>query len=258
MKYILPLLCLMLGVQVLAIPPTRKDPMKFMSHLNLGVGVSSLGPVIEVSTPINPHLKVRTGYSYVKYNHNTPINFEIKDPKGYLKSAFGYVPSFDTKVGGQLSNAHLLLNYHPAKNGAFYITVGAFVGKNQLNAHGFFADESGAPSQLLDPSIQWPTISFDGYILDPNKGSVDARIEMGKALKPYIGFGVGRVVPRRVVSFNFDCGMIYQGKYRLYQDGVKLEHSDLPAQGKFNDIDTYARLLKWWPMLNFRVNFKLY
>ncbi len=51
--------------------------------------------------------------------------------------------------------------------------------------------------------------------------------------------------------------MIYQGKYSLKQDGKKVTVVDDAAEN-FEDIDTYTNLLKWWPMMNFQLSYRIF
>ena len=109
----------------------------------------------------------------------------------------------------------------------------------------------------MKSGLEWPELDFDGHALNINSGNLDATLQLGKTIKPYFGFGLGRAISRSRVSFMFEMGIIYQGNYTLKQNGEKVE---LATSGyeSFEDINDYTKWLKWWPMLNFQITYKIF
>lgn len=230
----------------------------FMSHLNVSLRFSTMGLGLELATPLNSYFKLRAGVNYMGYKREEAFNVSLDDPDGYFQEAIGYVPDFRTTADINFTNGHVLFDFHPVKKGIFHITAGAFVGKNKLTAKGFLADSDGNPSELLDPDGQWPTIDFDGHVIEPVNGKLDIALQLGQVVKPYFGFGLGRAISRSRVSFMFELGAIYQGNYSLTQNGKKIDTSGIEGSESFQDAKTYTQILKWWPMMNFQLTYRIF
>ncbi len=228
---------------------------KPLSHLNVSLGVSTLGVGIEAATPINSYLKLRAGINHMSYTSKT-FDISLEDNDDLLQQAIGYVPDYRMKGKLNFTNGHVLVDFHPVKKGIFHLTAGFYVGQNQIKASGFLADENGDRSTLLS-GYDWPTIEFDGHQLDINNGELDATLTLGKTIKPYVGLGFGRAISKSRVSFKFEMGAIYQGDYTLKQGGQNIDFIESEIEN-FTDIDTYTKWLKWWPMLNFQLTYKIF
>lgn len=226
-----------------------------LSHINVALRLSTLGVGLEAATPINSYLKLRAGINYMGFKSST-FDISLDDPDNYLMEAFGEVPDYKMKGELNFTNGHVLVDFHPVKKGIFHITAGAFIGKNQLKAKGFLADLDGNPVELLD-GREWPSIEFDGHELELDDANLDATLQLGSVIKPYFGLGLGRAISKSRVSFKFELGVIYQGDYSIKQNGKKIDIMDTATEN-FEDIDTYTKWLKWWPMLNFQLTYRIF
>lgn len=226
-----------------------------LSHLNVSLRLSTMGVGLEAATPLNSYFKLRAGINYMGFKTST-FDISLDDPDNYLTEAFGEIPDYKMKGELNFTNGHLLVDFHPVKKGIFHITAGAFIGKNQLKAKGFLADANGNPVQLREGQ-EWPSIEFDGHKLELDDANLDATLQLGSVIKPYFGLGLGRAISKSRVSFKFELGVIYQGDYTLKQNGKKLDIIE-NATENFEDIDTYTQWLKWWPMLNFQLTYRIF
>lgn len=226
-----------------------------LSHLNVALRASTMGLGLEAATPLNSYLKLRAGINFMGFK-SSAFDISLDDPDNMLSNAFGELPDYKMKGELNFTNGHILVDFHPVKKGIFHITAGAFIGKNQLKAKGFLAGADGNPVQLKE-GMDWPSIDFDGHKLELNDANLDATLQLGNVIKPYFGLGLGRAISKSRVSFKFELGMIYQGDYSLKQNGKKLDVIE-SASENFEDIDTYTKWLKWWPMLNFQLTYRIF
>lgn len=233
----------------------KKSDNSFLSHLSVGLRASTMGIGVQAATPINDYLKLRAGIDFVSFKSST-FDISLDDPDGMFQEAFGYTPDYKMKGELNFTNGNILVDLHPTK-GIFHLTAGVFIGTNKLKAKGFLADEYGNPAQLKDGVTEWPSLDFDGHRLTLDDANLDATLQLGKTIKPYFGLGVGRAIANKRLAFKFELGMIYQGKYSLKQNGKKVEIAN-NASESFEDIDDYTKWLKWWPMLNFQLSYKIF
>jgi len=226
-----------------------------LSHLNVSVGVSTLGLGLEAATPLNSYFKLRAGINYMGYT-TKDFDISLDDGNDYLTQAIGYVPDYRMKGKLNFTNGHVLVDFHPVKKGIFHLTTGFYIGANKLKANGYLIDNNGDRASLI-PGEDWPILDFDGYELNIDNGDLNAELTLGQTIKPYVGLGFGRAISKSRVSFKFEMGAMYQGDYTLKQNGKEVELIETDF-GNFEDIDDYKKILRWWPMLNFQLTYRIF
>lgn len=225
------------------------------SHLNVSVGVSTLGINIEAATPLTQNLKLRGGLNFFNFN-SSQYDIDIDDENGSLYEAFGIEPTYEMKAKLNTFHAHALVDYYPFKKGIFHLTAGFYIGNTKIKSNGFLTNGEGTPVTIL-PGYDWPTLEFDGYELDITNGELNAELTLGNVIKPYFGIGLGRAVSKRKFGVKFELGVLYQGDYTLKQNNKKVgTTSDLTAS--IEDADKYTKWLSWWPMVNLQLNYRIF
>lgn len=227
----------------------------FLSHLNVSAGLSTLGFTAEVSTPISESLKLRAGFDIFNFN-TKQYDFDIDDEQGTLNEAFGFTPTYETKGSLNAFHGHALVDYYPFRKGILHLTAGFYLGNTKIKAKGLLTDGNGTPVQLR-PGYDWPTIDFDGKELDITDGRLDADLTLGQTIKPYFGIGLGRAVSKRRVGVKFELGVLYQGDYTLKQNG-KTVATTSDVNASIEDADKVTKWLKWWPMVNLQINYRIF
>ena len=67
--------------------------------------------------------------------------------------------------------------------------------------------------------------------------------------RPYLGLGFGRLIPKNRLGFRFELGAQFQGKPKIYADGVDLDKT-LDEEVK-NDISKIMDYLTVYPVIKF-------
>lgn len=236
------------------------DQDKYMfNHLGGSISFGTDGIGIELATPITPYVNMRAGVSFYP-----KINVTVKDIDYTItgKSGKGKVEASFQKIDGKL-----LFDAYPfgLKN-SFHVTAGLFIGRKNIITASFIEDPT-APigagiNKTLDNGEQWIVEA------DPNTHAIDLRVRTN-AVKPYVGIGFGRAIPKKRVNVACDIGVQFQGKPKL--DGyaslttmsgvsnkwVQLESNDFHFDESFNkDVDKafdISNKVVVWPVLNIRV-----
>ncbi|MHC5352672.1 hypothetical protein ACYSNX_00530 [Myroides sp. LJL115] len=228
---------------------------KPFSHMALSAGFSTLGTTIEVSTPVAKRLKLRAGVDFFKYN-TKQFSMDLQDPNGVLKEYFHTEPKLRTKANIHLFHAHLLVDYYVFEKSIFYISAGVYLGNTKFGTKGRLEDQYGNLIELK-PGKDWPEIIFDGKKLEVIQAKVDAELKLGDVVKPYLGIGIGRAIPKNRFGIKAELGIIYQGAYSIYQNGQKLPtltRSELYIE----DSQKYTKWLKWWPKASIQLSYRLF
>lgn len=118
-------------------------------HLDLGVSAGTTGLGIDLAVPLNQHLRVRAGFSFIP-EFDKKINFGIegrkKDENGnwvptkFDKMAEKFSQLTSLKIDDNVDmlgtpdfyNGNLLVDYYPIKKSAFRITAGFYFGGSKV------------------------------------------------------------------------------------------------------------------------------
>lgn len=225
------------------------------NHLTVTVGMSTLGFTAEATTPLLSNLILKGGISTYDYN-TTSHAFHLNDPYGVLKQAFGQEVSYTMKAQAKNVHGHLVVDYFPIKKGWIYLSGGFYFGQTKLSAKGIITNRDGSPAQLQAP-YDWPQLEFNGQKLDITNGQLNAELTLGNTIKPYIGFGLGRAVPKRRLGIKAELGILFAGEYSLKQNGINIDRS-LTAGENFEKVNSYLRWFKYYPMAKLQINYRIF
>ena len=195
----------------------------------VGTDISTLGFGASATRRITPRVNVRgaiNGFSFGTDIDDTDVSYD---------------------VDLTLINVSTLVDYHPVKNLGLRLTGGLIFNDNKLEG-------SGRPSGAIGDQ----TFTFDGtdYSLS-DVGSVDAEVDFGSPVAPYIGIGWGNAVrPGQRWGFSANLGVMFPGSPSIditpNTSLVGTELADLQA-----DIDAEERkleddldILKVYPILS--------
>ena len=86
-------------------------------------------------------------------------------------------------------------------------------------------------------------------------GNVSGSMKV-KSFRPYVGLGWGRAVPGKLLNFQTELGVQFEGKPELYSDNGTIKYSDdLIDDNTFNKVRKY---LKVYPQITFRMGFRAF
>ena len=283
MKKLLILGCMLLGVTSMQAQTQSQEWNEWngnniFEHVGVGVGFGLTGITIDVGSDITDYLTIRGGmdiFPSVSQDFDVKIGFESSF-KGNVPTRYA-LPGDKVKIEGKtgLGAGHLLFDIHPFKN-AFRITTGLYFGKEEIitvenkDNNDFIGianwnkdiQATPMPGDLAalaaanGGSLPRIGLEMSDYFLAPdNNGHVDASIRVNK-VRPYIGLGVGRMVPKKSrLTCNFDFGVQFWGKPEIYLNGIdgekKLEKKDLGNDG--DDVLDILSKITVYPQLTVRL-----
>jgi hypothetical protein len=128
---------------------------KFLDRLDVALSAGTTGVGVDISTPINDYLQVRTGFTIMpKFDYNMNFDVQVGDVKeskydsegnrvetkfdklaSMMKDLTGLTVDDNVKMVGTPSfyNAKLLLDVYPFRNNKhWYATVGFYYGKSTI------------------------------------------------------------------------------------------------------------------------------
>lgn len=199
-----------------------------------GVGVAAglwAIPSLDFAAQVTPWLGLSLGYNHfdLKFN-NTEIetsNYGFGDQTMLLNGRF-FLQNLQL-------NAHLSL----PKVSWLRLQLGAGYTLNE----DVFANFAFAESVYLN----------DLEIKPENVGSIESRLQEGASILPFIGLGIGRLLPKKRIGLSLNGGVFYRGEPQFTVIGTEmLEDNNSNAavlEENFQDF-------KWLPTLNMRLTIK--
>jgi hypothetical protein len=217
---------------------TEPTAAPFQKSKAIGLNVGLLNaPGVEFAYKFAPHWAARISYGYMSYGVN---NFSYTT----TSTTAGTPTSLLINAKANFDNINLAGEYSVGKKGRLRLIGGvAFFPKKTIEAGGSLTS----------------SFKFNDVTITPEDiGSGTVTLGYSTKISPYLGIGIGRLIPRKRLNISFDMGAYYSGNYKVNIDvkpGVILESNEDNApiiERNLNDA-----LYKVIPSFNFRIAYKL-
>ncbi|MCR4995093.1 MAG: hypothetical protein K6A32_06940 [Bacteroidales bacterium] len=227
----------------------------YFNHIGAGVSIGLDGIGIDASAPIGEYVQMRAGISFLPSMKIFGTDFDYR--YGQKDPTTGRRPKNEVDVDVNVGwfNGKMLFDVYPFKDSDFHLTAGLFAGTRAIaeacNKSPILSDEQGI------------NIGDEPYFPDDHQnGKIELRTNV---VKPYVGLGYGRDVPRTHINLSFDMGVMFWGKPTAWVWGKESYNS--PAEweefdaNKFdNSIQDAVKTIgniKIAPILNMRLGFRI-
>ncbi|MCF0174230.1 MAG: hypothetical protein HUJ95_02710 [Bacteroidales bacterium] len=196
--------------------------LKFFNHWGTGLTVGTEGISLDFGTCITGYLTLRGGVDYMpgfSPKFERTISYDVYSlTTGFLKTI-----DTDTQIKGNVErfSGHVMFDIHPLGEGKFpfYITVGSYFGGDRMLVVDFHSDKIKSMIGDLDPETVYDLLQIRE---DQKKYNITAN-ENGDAIlsynvskvRPYVGLGIGSLIPSQRVYVRFELGVQYNGKAQV-------------------------------------------
>ena len=204
----------------------------FFNHMSLGIGAGTDGPTLQIAMPIGNHFSIRAAGSYLPLINVYTKEINSSDFPQKIKDAYNMEEgqSVGLNLGIKTLEGKMLFDYYPSKYKSFHITAGVHVGNSDI----FNLTTTSLP---MDPSnYAKDFVMIDGHRVGTDaNGKLHAGIATAK-VKPYIGIGWGRAIPKNRVNCFFDFGSIFWGHPTPSAVDLDGKTVKMPAEVVKNDL----------------------
>lgn len=149
-------------------------------------------------------------------------------------------------------------NLYPFGGGTkFFIAAGLSIGGEKI------AEVSGSCDELRDFSQKLPTqelkdlfrqavsANLAGYNLQFDENyNVQGDIRC-KKVRPYLGLGFGRLVPKNRLGMRLELGCQFMDKLKVYQNDTEIDVNKALEDAGEDDLSKFVKDLKIYPVVKF-------
>lgn len=252
--FLLTVLCCLAGSAL------AQEEKGYFDNMAIGLQLGTAGVGIELAAPVGPYFEMRAGYSLLP-----PLSFNknvgVPEHPGEHGSAKGETKSVNVKATSHVSEAQLLFDIFPWKEGNFRLSVGMMYGPKDVvkvtNTNPLPDDYNTVGLNIVDGEDDFSVRAINNYI----NGYIGAR-----TLRPYAGIGFGRAVNTdRRLNFTCDLGAMFWGKPGLFAPGETIfgEWKDVrvtteAAAGHDEGLIKLAEKIIAYPMVNVHLFYTLF
>lgn len=245
-------------------------------RIGVGVGVGLEGIGIDASVSLTKWCSARIGLnimpSVLKISEEfagdelgtVTIPYSVDQYGNELTKDYSLTTPIEAEASFSRTQVELKFDLYPFPNASsFFLCAGFSFGGNKLvkikghnddardiinNINDDLQKYKGMGYSDLDTKEQFG-IEIDQYKIPINEdGNVTGGLKVS-GFRPYLGLGFGRAIPKNRIGFRFEIGASFQGKPKVYADGVDLDK--ILDDETENDISDFMNYLKVYPVLKF-------
>lgn len=231
------------------------------NHVGINVGAGLEGISIGVAAPITNFFEIEAGLNIMP---GINIKGDVDIPASSFDISQGgqtvSVPIPDSKVNAEGDFSRTSVNvkayvYPFGSNTKFFIAGGLSMGGKKI------AKVSGKSVELAQFAKAYPeyrdqildavAANLGGYKVSLNDDfSVDADVRCN-SVRPYLGLGFGRLVPKNRIGFRFELGCQFMGSLKVYENGQQVDLDQILKDTGNDDISKVIKDFKIYPCLKF-------
>lgn len=267
-----------------------QDNMEAFRHLSIGAEAGLHGFGVELAMPVQKHLVFKAGYNWVPSGDlvNADVTIDTKDLKE-LQEQYDAIAHFEHKFGDEavintgvqlgLTNFKAMINWYPFESGRLYLAGGVYYTPSSKKDNPFIRlsgntteNDWAALKELNDYKAQYDptaekselalTIGDEKYPVIEKDGcgyfQADYKFD---PLKYYVGLGLGRCVPNKLVGLQFEVGAMIYHNSKLYCQEKEVGSITDAADGLGNDakeIMEYVDKYPIYPQVTLRLSFRVF
>ena len=231
------------------------------NHVGLNVGAGTEGISVGLAAPVTSFLEVEAGV-------NVMPSFKLSGDLDvdYDSSSLPQVPGVQYPANATIhaegsfdrTTFNVKANLYPFGGGTkFFIAAGLSIGGEKIAEVSGSCDElrdfsQKLPSQeLKDQFRQAVSANLAGYNLQFDENyNVQGDIRC-KKVRPYLGLGFGRLVPKNRLGMRLELGCQFMDKLKVYQNDTEIDINKALEDAGDDDLSKFVKDLKIYPVVKF-------
>ena len=231
------------------------------NHVGLNVGAGTEGISVGLAAPVTSFFEVEAGVNVMpsfKLSGDLDVDYDYSSLPQVPNVQYPTEATIHAEGSFDRTTFNVKANLYPFGGGTkFFIAAGLSIGGEKIAEVTGSCDElrdfsKGLPSQTLkDQFRKAVTANLGGYNLELDENyNLQGDIRC-KNVRPYLGLGFGRLVPKNRIGCRFELGCQFMGKLKVYQNDTEIDINKALEDAGEDDLSKFVKDLKVYPVLKF-------
>lgn len=231
------------------------------NHVGLNVGAGTEGISVGLAAPVTSFFEVEAGVNVMpsfKLSGDLDVEVNTSSLPQVPNVQYPHEATIHAEGSFDRTTFNVKANLYPFGGGTkFFIAAGLSIGGEKI------AEVSGSCDELRDFSQKLPTqelkdqfrqavsANLAGYNLQFDENyNVQGDIRC-KKVRPYLGLGFGRLVPKNRLGMRLELGCQFMDKLKVYQNDTEIDINKALEDAGDDDLSKFVKDLKIYPVVKF-------
>ena len=231
------------------------------NHVGLNVGAGTEGISVGLAAPVTGFFEVEAGVNVMpSFKLSGDLDVDVNTSSLPQVPTVTYPTSATIHAEGSFDRTtfNVKANLYPFGGGTkFFIAAGLSIGGEKIAEVTGSCDElrkfsQSLPTQELKNEFrQAVSANLAGYNLQFDENyNVQGDIRC-KKVRPYLGLGFGRLVPKNRLGMRLELGCQFMDKLKVYQNDTEIDINKALEDAGDDDLSKFVKDLKIYPVVKF-------
>lgn len=233
----------------------------FLNHVGINVGAGTEGISVGLAAPVTGFFELEAGVNVMpsfKLSGDLDVDVNTSSLPQVPNVQYPHEATIHAEGSFDRTTFNVKANLYPFGGGTkFFIAAGLSIGGEKI------AEVSGSCDELRDFSQKLPTqelkdqfrqavsANLAGYNLQFDENyNVQGDIRC-KKVRPYLGLGFGRLVPKNRLGMRLELGCQFMDKLKVYQNDTEIDINKALEDAGEDDLSKFVKDLKIYPVVKF-------
>lgn len=233
----------------------------FLNHVGINVGAGTEGISVGLAAPVTGFFELEAGVNVMpSFKLSGDLDVDVNTSSLPQIPSVSYPTDATIHAEGSFDRTtfNVKANLYPFGGGTkFFVAAGLSIGGEKI------AEVTGSCDKLRDFSQNLPTqelkdqfrqavsANLAGYNLQFDENyNVQGDIRC-KKVRPYLGLGFGRLVPKNRLGMRLELGCQFMDKLKVYQNDTEVDIDKALEDAGEDDLSKFVKDLKIYPVVKF-------
>ena len=233
----------------------------FLNHVGINVGAGTEGVSVGLAAPVTGFFELEAGVNVMpSFKLSGDLDVDVNTSSLPQVPTVTYPTSATIHAEGSFDRTtfNVKANLYPFGGGTkFFIAAGLSIGGEKIAEVTGSCDElrkfsQSLPTQELKNEFrQAVSANLAGYNLQFDENyNVQGDIRC-KKVRPYLGLGFGRLVPKNRLGMRLELGCQFMDKLKVYQNDTEIDINKALEDAGDDDLSKFVKDLKIYPVVKF-------
>lgn len=231
------------------------------NHVGLNVGAGTEGISVGLAAPVTGFFELEAGVNVMpsfKLSGDLDVDVNTSSLPQVPNVQYPHEATIHAEGSFDRTTFNVKANLYPFGGGTkFFIAAGLSIGGEKIAEVNGSCDQlrefsQSLPSQeLKDQFRQAVSANLAGYNLQFDENyNVQGDIRC-KKVRPYLGLGFGRLVPKNRLGMRLELGCQFMDKLKVYQNDTEIDINKALEDAGDDDLSKFVKDLKIYPVVKF-------